>query len=231
MLKLIRKGITLDQARHAVKCCRDADIMPHASFMVGLPGESKETLEETARFANDLNIAYGYHFFAPFPGTTVREELEDYDIEILTDDWSRYDANSPIVKTSKLNPEEMKAFVDEYDRNNEDLWKQTLDRHRQGTCSDREYLLVEGYRKMNLVYKVLSEDIIEEISCKIDNGADPVMLLSTAVANRTGTDESFTYNIIKGFFDAGYVRHERSDGTLRYYWTHNKDVDTLPIAF
>ncbi|HVN70874.1 MAG TPA: radical SAM protein [Desulfomonilia bacterium] len=231
MLKLIRKGITLDQARYAVKCCREADILPHASFMVGLPGESRETLEESRSFANELDISYGYHFFAPFPGTTVREELENYDIEILTDDWSRYDANSPIVKTSKLDPEGMKAFVDEYDRFNEDLWKQTLERHRQGTCSDREYLLVEGQRKLNLVYKVLSEDIIEEIASLTDNGTDPVMLLSAAVAGRTGTDEPFAYRIIKGFFDEGYLRHELSGGMLRYHWTHNKDMDTLPIAF
>ncbi|MGD0822522.1 MAG: radical SAM protein [Desulfomonilia bacterium] len=231
MLKRIRKGITLEQARNAVRCCKEADILPHASFMVGLPGETKETLAETQLFANELDISYGYHFFAPFPGTTVREELENYDIEILTDDWSLYDANSPIVKTSKLNPEEMSAFVAEYDRYNENVWKETLDRHRAGTCSDHEYLLVEGHRKMNLVYRILSEDIIEESTCESRNGSDPIMLLSVSVAHKTGTDEAFAHRIIKGFFDAGYLRYKLSESTFTYYWTHNKDVDTLPITF
>ena len=53
---------------------------------------------------------YGYHFLAPFPGTTVREKIQDYDLEILTDNWSLYDANDAIVKTSTLLPQDMRDF-------------------------------------------------------------------------------------------------------------------------
>jgi len=91
MLKRVKKGITLDQARAAVKICKEVGILAHASFMVGLPGESPETLRDTQEFSQSLGIPYGYHFLAPFPGTTVREKVEEYDLEILTDDWSRYD--------------------------------------------------------------------------------------------------------------------------------------------
>ncbi|MEK7243823.1 MAG: radical SAM protein, partial [Thermodesulfobacteriota bacterium] len=75
MLKLIRKGITRDQVRHAVSLCREAGIIAHTSFIVGLPGETCETLRETEEFAAGLDSLYGYHFLAPFPGTTVREEV------------------------------------------------------------------------------------------------------------------------------------------------------------
>jgi len=105
MLKRIKKAATLDQARQAVQLCKDAGIHPHASFVVGLPGESPETLEETMTFAEELGIDYGFHFLAPFPGTTVMEKRERYDLEILTFDWSRYDANSPVTRTSRLSPE------------------------------------------------------------------------------------------------------------------------------
>jgi radical SAM superfamily enzyme YgiQ (UPF0313 family) len=126
MLKRVRKGITLEQARRATEICKEAGIITHASFMVGLPGETAGTMEDTSRFAQRLGIYFGYHFLAPFPGTTVREEREKFDIEFLTDDWSRYDANSPIVRTSGATPEEMAAFVDHYDR--------TMDRDGR-TCS------------------------------------------------------------------------------------------------
>ncbi|MCU0575803.1 MAG: B12-binding domain-containing radical SAM protein [Desulfobacterota bacterium] len=230
MLKRIRKGITLEQARNAVTWCKEADIMPHASFMVGLPGETKETLHQTQAFADELSIAYGYHFFSPFPGTTVREELEAYDIKILTDDWSRYDANSPVVQTSGLSPEDMTAFVAVYDEFNAQIWEETERNVRMGTCTDREYLLVEGNRKLKLVYRVLSEDLIEESTCPKQDGSDPVELLSASVARRTSTDPVFTHKVLKDFSDAGYLRYTLRDGQYHYYWTHNKAIDTLPVS-
>jgi len=231
MLKRIRKGITLDQARTAIACCKEADVLPHASFMVGLPGETRETLQATQRFADELNIAYGYHFFSPFPGTTVREELENYDIEILTDDWSRYDANSPIVKTSRLDPEEMRDFVAGYDRTNDEIWADLLRRHQEGTCTDHEYLLVEGNRKLNLIYSILSNDLLEENPCRKEDGSHPMELLARTIAEKTGTDGSFTSRVLMDFFEAGYIKAALTNGSYRYYWTHNKDIDTLPIAF
>jgi len=231
MLQRLRKGITLEQARTAVAWCKEADILPHASFMVGLPGETMDTLSQPQDFANELKIAYGYHFFAPFPGTTVREELDGYDIEILTDDWSRYDANAPVVRTSRLSPREMIDFVAEYDRYNKAIWDETKKNVREGTCTDREYLLVEGDRKLRLVFRILSEDLIEEFACAGRDGSDPVDLLSASVAGRTGTDEAFTRKILQGFIDAGFLRHSLAGGRYRYYWTHNRDVDTLPISF
>ncbi|HPI94137.1 MAG TPA: radical SAM protein [Deltaproteobacteria bacterium] len=230
MLKRIRKGITLDQARNAVAWCKEADILPHASFMVGLPGETKETLRQTREFAEELDIAYGYHFFAPFPGTTVQEELSNYDIEILTHDWRRYDANSPIVRTSQLSPEDMTSFVAEYDKINEKIWKEVEQHVREGTCTDREYLQVEGNRRLRLVFRILSEDLVEECVEPKQDGTDPLRILSDSVAARTGTDSTFTHTVLQGFFDAGYLRHRLVDGHYHYYWTHNRAVDVLPIA-
>jgi radical SAM superfamily enzyme YgiQ (UPF0313 family) len=229
MLKRVRKGITLEQARKAVQCCKDADMLPHASFMVGLPGDSPEILEETARFAKELDISFGYHFFAPFPGTTAREEIENYDLTILTNDWSLYDANRPVVRTSKLSAEQMIAFVAEYDRYHAELWADSVKRVREGTCSDYEYLLVEGRRKLNLVFKVLSEDIIEETVCALKDASDPMDLLSEVIARLTGNDETFTLRVIKGYADAGFLKNELIDGSYRYYWTHNRDIEKLPV--
>lgn len=50
LLKLIRKGTTLDQARQTFKLCRDLGIETVASFMLTLPTETAEDTEQSIRF-------------------------------------------------------------------------------------------------------------------------------------------------------------------------------------
>ena len=47
MLKRIKKGIKLEQVHSAVKMCKQAGMIAHASFIIGLPGETKDTLQES----------------------------------------------------------------------------------------------------------------------------------------------------------------------------------------
>jgi len=230
MLKRIRKGITLDQAREATRICKEAGIITHASFMVGLPGETKETLQDTSRFARELDIFYGYHFLAPFPGTTVREEIEKYDLKILTDDWSRYDANSPTVCSSKITPEEIVSFVKVYDDTLDCQWQEVVKRYEKKQCTPHEELLVEGKKRMNFIFKLLSEDIIEEMCCSAAPVADPVALFASNVASEIGGDYPFVSWTIKTLMDAGYLKCEAVNGSVRLFWTHNRNVDELPVA-
>ena len=231
MLKRIKKGITLEHARKAVKACKEAGITAHASFIVGLPGETRETLRETSEFAESLDIAYGYHFLAPFPGTTVRDEIDRFDLEILTDDWSRYDANSAIVRTSSLSPEEINEFVAEFERKNQKEWEETEKRCSQGECGPDEYLRVEGYKKMQLVYRILSEDLIEGHSTfpmEEIQGQSPVKLLSQKIAGITGMDQSTVERTVGLFVDNGYIRSRKAGNKLVWYWTHNKKSESGP---
>ncbi|MCD6570640.1 MAG: cobalamin-dependent protein [Deltaproteobacteria bacterium] len=235
MLKRIKKGITLDHARRAVKLCKEVGMLAHASFMVGLPGESPETLKDTHEFAQSLDIPYGYHFLAPFPGTTVREEIERYDLEILTHDWSRYDANSAIVRTSKLSPEETESFVAEFDKQNDEKWEDLKKGYINGTNTPEENLRVEGYYRMNLVYRLLSEDIIEEYcTFPIDSlGKQPrekVDLLCKKITKITKMDTKLITNTMKDFLDAGYIKSRVIDKNLVWYWTHNNEMDFGPYT-
>mgnify|MGYP002066185938 CR=1 FL=1 len=71
ILKAVKKGFRLDQAVSAVRMCRAAGIAPHASFILGLPGETPETLADTMAFGEQLakeGLCYGFHLLAPFPG-------------------------------------------------------------------------------------------------------------------------------------------------------------------
>ena len=228
MLRRVKKGITLDQARDAVRMCKEAGILAHASFMVGLPGESFETLRDTREFSQSLGIPHGYHFLAPFPGTTVREKIEEYDLEILTDDWSRYDANSAIVRTSALSPEDIEGFVAAFDREINDEWEKQVRDYREGRGLPEDNFRVEGNFRMQLVYRILSEDLIETCGCfPMEHASDneSVDRLCGGIVEVTGFDSRLVRNTIESFIDAGYIRQGREGDNIAWYWTHNNRVD------
>jgi anaerobic magnesium-protoporphyrin IX monomethyl ester cyclase len=227
MIERIRKKITLEQAREAVEMCKEVGLLAHASFMVGLPGETRETMNDSETFARSLDIVYGYHFLAPFPGTTVREEIEKYDLEILTDDWSRYDANRAIVRTSALSDEDMEAFFAEHDRENIEYWDELEQQYRDGTISDDEFFRVYGKYRMELTFRLLSEDIIEnqctfplETVRSADGSAED--LLAERVTAYTGAEADIVRQAIADFVKHGFLRSAEKEGQLLWYWTHNR---------
>jgi hypothetical protein len=211
MLKRVKKGITLTQAMDAVKMCKQAGMLAHASFMVGLPGETKETLSQTAMFAESLDILFGYHYLAPFPGTTLCEKVGDYDLEILTKDWAKYDANDAIVKTSALQPQDIRDFVALYDAEMNGLWQKMLDDYKKGNNTPLDDMRVEGHRRMELTFKILKEDLIEKYGF-IDQVLFPgdqekaVQEFCDRITGSTNSDPSVVNRTIRDFINRGYLR-------------------------
>lgn len=54
-LKEVKKGINLDKAKETIDHCREIGITTQSSFIIGYPGETREELKETVRFAMSLN--------------------------------------------------------------------------------------------------------------------------------------------------------------------------------
>jgi len=68
----IRKGVRLDIARRFSEDCHRLGITIHGTFIVGLPGETPETIEETIRFAREINPhTIQVSLAAPYPGTEL----------------------------------------------------------------------------------------------------------------------------------------------------------------
>src|SRR5678815_3035382 len=75
ILKRLKKGITLDQVIKAFQAARRAGIKTQAFFMLGGPGETKQTLQETIDFAVRLDPDNAQFAAAvPYPGTEMYEE-------------------------------------------------------------------------------------------------------------------------------------------------------------
>ena len=78
-LNTIRKGITLDQIRNAVRAAQDEGLTVYTPFLFGLPGQTYEDGLKTIEFACELNpdIA-NFHALTPFPGTELYDNLDQY---------------------------------------------------------------------------------------------------------------------------------------------------------
>src|SRR5690242_14379729 len=92
ILHNIKKGLLVDVARRFTKDCHELGIVIHGTFILGLPGESKETIEETIRFAKEINPhTIQVSLAAPYPGTFLYKQAQDNnwlhheDEELLTD--------------------------------------------------------------------------------------------------------------------------------------------------
>jgi hopanoid biosynthesis associated radical SAM protein HpnJ len=75
ILNNIRKGIHLTQAREFMQTTKELGILVHGAFILGLPGETKETIEETMRYALELDpYSIQVSLVAPYPGTVIYEQ-------------------------------------------------------------------------------------------------------------------------------------------------------------
>ena len=73
-LKRIKKGVTTDEMRRFTKACHQAGVVIHGTFILGLPVETKETIEQTIRFAQELDVfSLQVSLAAPYPGTELYE--------------------------------------------------------------------------------------------------------------------------------------------------------------
>lgn len=74
----IKKGLRTDIARRFTEDCRKLGILIHGTFILGLPGETRETIESTIEFAKEINPhTIQVSLAAPYPGTTLYRQAVD----------------------------------------------------------------------------------------------------------------------------------------------------------
>lgn len=87
ILKRARKGASPDKAEQALRWSRKAGIKNFGYFIIGLPGETEETIKQTIAFSKTLplNVAI-FHIAAPYPGTP-------FFYEVVENGWFRPGTN------------------------------------------------------------------------------------------------------------------------------------------
>jgi len=110
------KQLRLDQSRRFVKDAKKAGVMIHGCFLLGLPGETRETMEETLAFAKELTTDTAQFFpLMVYPGTAAFRwaQKEGY---LLTEDFSRWltedGMHNCVVERPDLTHRELVEFCD-----------------------------------------------------------------------------------------------------------------------
>ena len=102
----LNKGISLQQVNEAVRLAQAAGLEVGAYFMLGNVGETGEDMEETIRFALELDLDYAQFSIAtPYPGTQLFRQVEA-EGELLIDSWEDLATyGSSVFQMGDLTPE------------------------------------------------------------------------------------------------------------------------------
>jgi anaerobic magnesium-protoporphyrin IX monomethyl ester cyclase len=95
ILRKAAKGYRMEQAPRSLQWAHKAGIKNWGYFIIGLPGETVDTIQETIKFAKDLPLDVAlFHVAAPYPGTP-------FFFEVLENNWFRADTQWEQVDMDK----------------------------------------------------------------------------------------------------------------------------------
>ncbi len=87
ILHNIKKGLRTDIARRFTRDCRELGVTVHGTFILGLPGETSDTIRKTIEFAKEINPhTIQVSLAAPYPGTALYRQA-------LAEGWFSADAD------------------------------------------------------------------------------------------------------------------------------------------
>ncbi|HBE60066.1 MAG TPA: magnesium-protoporphyrin IX monomethyl ester anaerobic oxidative cyclase [Cyanobacteria bacterium UBA11149] len=114
-LNLFRKETTIADNKRAVQLLRQNGILAEVQFIMGLPTETPETIEETYRMARDWQADMtNWNMYTPWPFSELFQDLADK-VEIR--DYSHYNFVTPIIKPDQMTREEvLKGVLRNYAR-------------------------------------------------------------------------------------------------------------------
>jgi anaerobic magnesium-protoporphyrin IX monomethyl ester cyclase len=226
ILKTIKKGITREQVVAAVNMCRHAGITPFASFILGLPGETPQTIQETLDFGaqlKNLGLAFGFHLLAPFPGTEIRADRQRYGIRILTDDWSQYHANRAIVETASVDRQMLDQIVITWENEYNQLLADIKQRMQKAEASPEEANQLINLERIVLVYDLMMKNAIEQKGYWPNDGRpmrpeDNLRTLCDRIGSMVAADPQSLHDTLNHALQQGNLRCSNVNGKIRWQW-------------
>jgi len=95
------------KVRDGIKHLKRYKIPIQAYFVLGLPGETEETFQKTIDYINKLHLdendTLNYFIATPYPGSRLIDEKEQFEINIIETDFTKYDCEHLIFETATLN--------------------------------------------------------------------------------------------------------------------------------
>ncbi|MBP1714573.1 MAG: Radical domain protein [Deltaproteobacteria bacterium] len=218
ILKRIRKGITPAQTRRAVEMTRKAGIGVLASFVIGLPGETPETLKQTVEFADSLQVPYSLNLLTPYVGTEVRECSKEWGIQIHTDDWKFYGQGHPLTSTPTVNRRQLGKAVKTYREGISLYLKELLEREKKGALTQRDAEELEKQRRWHFLRRLIGEAILERFGViPAGFGAPAINGLAKSIAPILGMDIEEVKKHLNPLFQGGNI-YLTSKENSEFHW-------------
>ena len=226
ILKTIKKGITREQVVAAVNMCRRTGITPFASFILGLPGETPQTIQETLDFGEqlkDLGLSFGFHLLAPFPGTEIRANSHQYGIKILTDDWSQYHANRAIAETASVDRQMLDQIVITWENEYNQLLADIKLRMQTAEASPEEVEHLTNLERIVLVYDLMMKEAVEQKGFWSNDGRpisteQSFRTLCDRVGSMVDADPQLLHDTLSRALQQGNLNCSDVNGKTRWQW-------------
>lgn len=114
ILKILKKGITLEQAEKAVDIANKVGIETVAYFILGHPYETRETIKGTVNFARKLKAdVVEFSIMTPFPGTELWRMIEEKrgGIKLLSENWSEFaHYGHAVISVNDISPDDLLRY-------------------------------------------------------------------------------------------------------------------------
>ncbi len=115
ILENVRKGINTSQSRTFMKNCRKLGITTHATFVLGLPGETRETMKQTIEFAKELDPdTLQVSIATPYPGTELYQQAVEKGWLLDSDLVSSSGAQEVALEYEDLTKEDIFSAVETF---------------------------------------------------------------------------------------------------------------------
>jgi radical SAM superfamily enzyme YgiQ (UPF0313 family) len=227
ILKTVKKGTKIPKIIEAVQMCNEAGVQPHGSFIVGLPGETPETLRELHEFSRklaDMGCETGVHMLAPFPGTAVYEQREKYGIKLLTDDWSQFHANHAITENDAVSNEIQEAIAMEMEERAKKRFWDMAERIGNGTASDEDREVYYRVERHGVYYDMMMQDLLEtdgswDCAQHGQSHAEVVAEMGARVHARTRQKPGAVARALDHALREGFLTYSVAGGRCAWNWT------------
>jgi len=148
ILDSINKGTTVSENIETIQTAKRAGLLTKAYLIVGFPGETQETIDETKKFMDIANPdKFTLFQFVPLPGCHVYKNPEKYGITNMNQDWDQFFniagqyEGGQTFQTRDLTSEKIKYLHD-------DLLKYLI--HRQGMNRGQRGNLQSYYKNLKI---------------------------------------------------------------------------------
>jgi radical SAM superfamily enzyme YgiQ (UPF0313 family) len=111
-LKIIDKGCKLENIKRGIEVLHESGILVMGNVILGANlNDSIDDIFITIKKTRELNLDLpSFTLITPFPSTDFYKEVKEKNL-LLTDDYSKYNWLTPVIKTSKLSPKALKYLL------------------------------------------------------------------------------------------------------------------------